>query len=224
MEVRISRLSIASLVAAMAFYVPVVSGLAAVLLGIAAIGAINQSGGSLLGKKIAQFSVGAGALHALVWVALLWPGASFEVPPGATGVVFRDHVPVRAQGYGLHRKWPVLEVVTIYPTAELNRLESEPFEVLLRNSALVRLKNHGLWSICEPMEFARSFGRREPVERAAEHVSFSAMSVARIAASKKATVQDLVSEGQEGLLKDALSEELKVKGICVSSYVVGRAD
>lgn len=223
MEVRISRLSIASLIAATAFYVPVASGLAAVVLGIASIKAINGSGGSLLGKKIAQFSIAAGAIHAVVWVALLWPGSSFEVPTGATGVVFRDQVPVRALGYGHHRKLPLLEAVTTYPTGELNQIGSEAVEVLLNTSEIVRVKNSGLWSICEPMEFARTFGQWEPIERAQEKVEFSALAVARIAASREATVQELVSRGLEGRLKDGLSEELKGSGICIMSFTVGPA-
>jgi hypothetical protein len=206
---KISRLAIASLILATAFYIPVIAGVAAILVGIAALRKIKASKEVVLGVGIARFSIGFGALHALLWILFLFPGASFEVPIGQFGVVFRDSEPVRVAGYGSHRKWPMFESVELYPDGELQKFEVEPEEVLLSTSKIVRVEVSGLWTICDPIKFAEYFHRPYRAEFAREIVE------------QHAQAHNLVMEGES--IKAAANRDLAVYGVCITSASAGPA-
>jgi len=155
---KISYLAVASLVFGMVFYVPLVTGILAIVTGIFAIKAIKKYEGILLGKGMAISGVLLGLTHGVLWGLIMFAGLTYIVDVENTGVVIRDNVLVRTVGPGIHYKIPFYEHVKSYPTGAIHSLESEPHKVLFKTVKTRTVSSTLLWKICDLELMHNKFG------------------------------------------------------------------
>lgn len=212
---RISFLAISSLVAGMAFFIPIVTGLAAILLGAFSVKSINKSQGMLLGKGLAYTGIGLGAVHGTFWLLIFYAGLTYLVDVGQSAVVLRGGDVQRVEKSGLHYKIPFIESVEYYPTETVQLLESNT-EALLFSSRETHSLDYKLqWKICAADKAYIKYGpfKRRLIE---ELLSVKVKNALRNASAHKSNSKELITDYT--ILKDTendLNNNLKDSGVCV---------
>ena len=212
---RISFLAIASLVTGMLFFIPIVTGIAAILLGAFAVKAINKSKGIILGKGIAYTGIGLGTIHGTFWLLVFYAGLTYLVDVDQSAVVLRGGDAQRVVNSGLHYKIPFIESVEYYPTERIQSLDSKTGVLLFSSREAHSLDYRLLWKVCSADKAYIKFGpfRKSLFE---EWISLEVTNALRGVAVYKSNPKELVADYT--ILKDAendLNNELNATGVCV---------
>jgi len=216
---RISLLAIFSLVAGMSFFIPIVAGLAAILLGIFAVKSINKSQGVLLGKGVAYTGIGLGTIHGTVWLLVFYAGLTYIVDPDQSGVVIRDGEVQRVVESGLHHKIPFIESVEYYPIETFQALEAKtPF--LFSSKKRHSLSYTVQWRICDASKAYVEYGPFREYSFEARILN-RAKFILREATAYKSDLKALVTDYTTlNNIENDLNDELNSSGVCVVMFTL----
>lgn len=215
---RISRLAVASLVAGMLFFVPIATGLLAVIAGALAINVISKSKGMLLGKGLAYSGLLLGTIHGIFWLLISYADMSYSVDATESSVVIRNGEVNRVEEVGLHLKIPFLESVEYFPTMSLQQLTATAGPLLLRTKESLQIEYNLFWQVCSPAKTFGQFGAFN-VPIIEFHIDNSVEDALRPVTVQKFSLEELLSDYDiESSVLDELDEQLESKGICISSF------
>ena len=214
---RVSYLAVTSLVLGMAFFVPILTGLAAIVAGLIALKTIRHSESQITGKGIAVTGIALGSIQALYWVFIVIIGLTFSVEQHQTAVVVRDGKAVRVEGPGTHYKIPNFESVELFPTSEYFKLEISKTPLILKSRKIVKLNVSVIWNICGPLNTYNKFGsfNHEMVKLA---VKQNLISELRTMAARASGIRELLYNENTGKeLEGRFSVATKPMGVCIKT-------
>ena len=215
---RISKLAVASLVAGMLFFVPIATGLLAVVAGALAINVISKSKGMLLGKGLAYSGLVLGAIHGIFWLLIAYADMSYVVDATESAVVIRNGEVSRVEEAGIHLKIPFLESVEHFPTMSLQRLNASAGPFLLRTRESLQIEYSLLWQVCSPIKTFEQIGAFN-VSDIEFYIDYSLGDALRHVTVQKSSLEELTSDYKmEPSIVKTLNEQLESKGICIRTF------
>ncbi len=155
-NVKLSKAAVTSLVLGMLVGVPLCPGALAVVFGMWAIGSIRESGGALVGRRIAISGIGLGVCQVLGWVFVLLSG--FVVQPWETAVVVDRDEATRTVGRGLNFKIPIVESAYLFPTQRIFETRTDSLLVAIDSHRQINVNARLLWRVCDPRQWYKSEG------------------------------------------------------------------
>lgn len=215
---RISYWAIASLILGLAFYIPLATGLLAILTGLRATSLIRNSSGALLGRGIAIAGVSLGVVHAVVWGLVLFAGLTYTVGVGERAVVVRDGRADRVEESGLHYKVPLIEHVERFPTDQIFLFESRSSDLMFSSRQFGSVEYQVLWLACDPARMYEKMGhfRQSTVETV---LPVAVNGRLRPAALSSVSAEEMMRDGHLSLhLEEEISTEIKNRGLCLKSF------
>jgi regulator of protease activity HflC (stomatin/prohibitin superfamily) len=154
---QISKLAITSLITGLLFFIPIITGLMALLFGSLSIKAINKDKTFLLGKGLAFAGLLLGLLNVIAWSFILFNNPIYFIEPNQEAVVFREKQQKHVVKPGLHFLNPIIERVKIYDPLKVYSSNTGEHKYHFSNGEPINLNTTYKWRICEPMENADNF-------------------------------------------------------------------
>lgn len=154
MKTSISRSSVFSLVAGMLFFIPVVTSLAALVMGLYALRQIRKRDGELLGKGLAVWGVALGALGSMAWGLILFGHTVYVVKPTDRAVIMQENTVKRLVGPGIHFVIPGREHLQAYNVTQIHADKTGYQKYFLYDKRPFEMDMAFSWRFCLPMAHA----------------------------------------------------------------------
>jgi regulator of protease activity HflC (stomatin/prohibitin superfamily) len=215
---RISKSALTSLVAGMLFFIPLITGLIALVFGTLALKAITKNNEILIGKGVALAGIVLGSLNLLVWSFVLFSNAVYTIQPNEEAVVFRGNKQSHVVTPGLHFLTPGIERVKIYDLSKVYSNNTGTQKYFLFNREAIELNVNFKWRICEPEEHADNFLYLD-TQSSGEAISKEITNAIRVVLleEKVIDVKEMETDKIYNAIRKRFEDRAKAYGVCLGN-------
>lgn len=201
----------------MLFFIPLITGLIAIVFGTIALKAITKNNGILIGKGVALAGIVLGSLSLLVWSFILFGNAVYTIQPNEEAVVFRGNEQSHIVTPGVHFLTPVIERVEIYDLSKVYSNNTGTQKYFL-NREIIEIDVNFKWRICEPEEHADNFlGLDTKISGEAIGREIKAAIMIVLYKEKVIDLNELKTEKIYNAISKRVEDRVKTYGICLAN-------
>lgn len=215
---QISKSAITSLVTGLLFFIPIITGLIALVFGAISIKAIKKSKDLLLGKGMALTGLFLGFLNIIVWSFILFNNPIYTIGHNEEAIIFHENEQKHIVIPGVHFLNPITQRVTIYDTTKVYSGNTGELKYLLFNSKPFEMNVAFKWRICVPKENADNFLGLDTdfIEHA---ISKDILNVIRVVLISEKIIdpKELGTQKFHNAVRKKIDERVKDYGVCLAS-------